>query len=296
MGGSSQAGGYYQNPDQSWSWNYGGNMVLPDNYGQYRNPNCPVGGSSQSHSGNYDPRCYWARPDYDHDHVHGDHQTLSRPPYNNNNQGGIDWNSNNNNLNWNRRNKRSHVSKPPHGNLKRVNFELEPPFIDQYIEAVFPISPCQGYKFDLKIVSPRNAVLGEVKDLKLTKLSETYEFHPPQLNDIIQISSTGSMTLKPSSGIPSTCLKDFFEAVDNHMSFMEEDLLFHMNQEHRAHQNTREWADRLTHHKVQQLISDGCQCNTTWLKVNGTSKSAYSYLMGDYHFEGMFQVLCIDSC
>lgn len=285
VGGSSQT-----NHGGSWSWNHGQNTILPDNYGNYRNPNCPVGGSSQTGSSNYDPRCYWSRPDYEHDHVHGDHQSMSKPLYNDN--GNLNWQNNNNNLNWSqqRRNKRT-VSKPTFGANNRVSFKVEPPFLGNFIEAVFPVNPCTPYKFTMKIVTPRNVPLGEIRNLKLPKLSDMYDFHSAPLSSIIDVSSTGSLSLKPTSGVPATCLHDLFEAVDNHMSYLEDDLLFHMNQEWQAHQNTQAWSDRLSSHKRQQLSSDGCQCNATWIAINGTSVSSYKPYMSNYHFEGMFKVL-----
>ena len=65
IGGSSQTGGADL-----------GQHILPDNYGNSRNPNCPVGGSSQSNRGSYDPSCYWSQ--YGHDH-HGDHHKSITP-------------------------------------------------------------------------------------------------------------------------------------------------------------------------------------------------------------------------
>ena len=78
------------------------NHVLPDNWGQYLNPNCPPGGSSMSNDRNYNPNCYWNRHDYDHNHVFGEgHHSSStaRPPYNSNP--------------FERRNKRGVTSRPP---------------------------------------------------------------------------------------------------------------------------------------------------------------------------------------
>ena len=164
------------------------------------------------------------------------------------------------------------------------------------IEAEFDIKPCTAYKFDLKIVSPRNAEMGSIKGLQLPALSEMYDFHPPHLTEILDIDArTGSIKIKPNSGIPSTCTQDFFEAVDNHMSYLEEDLLFHMNQEFQAHQNTQSWVNKLDNHKRQQLLSDGCSCNSTWISINGTLVSSYKNYMGNYHFEGMFKVSLINN-
>ena len=53
---------------------------------------------------------------------------------------------------------------------------------------------------------------------------------------------------------------------------------------------TYQWAKKLHDHKIQQLSASGCTCHSTYLSINGTSKSSYLYLMGVYHFEGMFEV------
>jgi len=257
IGGSSQTGG------ADW-----GQHILPDNYGNSRNPNCPVGGSSQSNRGSYDPSCYWSQ--YGHDH-HGDHQPTSRPPYNNQ-----------------RRVKRT-AGRP-------VQLRMAPPFHGDYIEAVIPVKPCTAYKFELKIVTPRNAVLGRIQDLKLPRLSEMTDYHPPPLSTIIQVTGSGTnsgtrytLSLKPNTGIPGQCMQEFLLAVDNHVTSLENDRLFHINQERQAHQRTNAWSQRLDNHKREQLTAIGCRCNSTFIRINGTSKSSYQKYMGLYQFEAMHQ-------
>ena len=116
IGGSSQTGG------ANW-----GQHILPDNYGSSRNPNCPPGGSSQSNRGNYDPSCYWSQSGYGHDHVHGDHQSSSKPPYDNNNNG----------LSWNNQRRVKRTAG------RTVQFKVAPPFHGEFIEAVIPVKPCK---------------------------------------------------------------------------------------------------------------------------------------------------------
>ena len=86
----------------------------------------------------------------------------------------------------------------------------------------------------MEIVTPRNQVLGKIEDLRLPHLTEMYDFHPAPLSKIIQVSGTGSLSLKPASGIPAQCIKDYFVAVDNHVSFLKDDLQFHMNAENQG--------------------------------------------------------------
>ena len=86
----------------------------------------------------------------------------------------------------------------------------------------------------MKIVTPRNAVLGKIEDLRLPHLTEMYDFHPAPLSKIIQVSGTGSLSLKPTSGIPAQCIENYFVAVDNHVSFLKDDLQFHMNAENQG--------------------------------------------------------------
>ena len=73
------------------------------------------------------------------------------------------------------------------------------------------------------------------------------------------------------------------------MIHLEEKIQFHYGQEQRAHQQSQNFYERLNHHKKQQLHSDGCRCNSTYISINGT-KSRHTEYMGTYHFEGMFKV------
>ena len=72
-----------------------------------------------------------------------------------------------------------------------------------------------AYKFELKIVTPRNAVLGQIKDLRLPWLTEMYDFKPPPLSKIIKVSPAGAISFQPSYRLPATCRKDFFVAIGN---------------------------------------------------------------------------------
>ena len=93
----------------------------------------------------FNSRCYWSnRPDYDQG-TNG--QPTARPPYNNNTNSGLNWNNQ-------RRMRRSSSSRPD------VRHQITPPFHGDVINIDFRIQPCNGYRFDLKIVTPRNAVLG----------------------------------------------------------------------------------------------------------------------------------------
>ena len=120
------------------------------------------------------------------------------------------------------------------------------------------------------------------------------DFHAPPLSEIIQVTGSGSrysLSLKPTSGIPGQCMKDFLVAVDNHVTSLENDRLFHINEEFRANQRTNAWSQRLNNHKREQLASNGCACNSTLIRINGTCKSSYQKYMGLYHFEAMYQVI-----
>ena len=250
---------------------------MPDNYGYVSNYNCPVGGSMQSNQyGRYDPKCYWSTRPNNQEGL----QPTARPPYNTNND--------DNGLNWNnqRRHSRSLSSSSPD-----IRHQITPPFYGDVINIDFRIQPCNGYNFDLKIVTPRNAVLGEVKNLRLPKLSQVADFHPPSLTSVFRVDpSRSTISVNPSSGIPATCVQDFLQAVDNHLMRLNNGLAFHQNQESMQFNQTFQWAKKLHDHKIQQLSAFGCTCHSTYLGINGTSKSSYQYLMGVYHFEGMFEV------
>ena len=57
------------------SFNPGARLPMPvnnnngANFGTYENPNCPIGGSNMIDDPNYDPRCYWSKPEYNHNHT-----------------------------------------------------------------------------------------------------------------------------------------------------------------------------------------------------------------------------------
>ena len=42
------------------------------------------------------------------------------------------------------------------------------------------------------------------------------------------------LSLKPTSGIPAQCIKNYFVAVDNHVSFLNDGLQFYMNAENQG--------------------------------------------------------------
>ena len=135
--------------------------------------------------------------------------------------------------------------------------------------------------------------MGIVQDLRLPWLSEMTDFQAPPLSEVIQVTGSGtrySLSLKPMSGIPGQCMKDFLIAVDNYVKSLKNDRLFHINEEWRANQRTSAWSQRLDNHKRQQLSANGCHCNSTLIRINGTSKGSYEKYMGLYHFEAMYQV------
>ena len=278
VGGNSQTGGFGQVGGNSQTSSWTNNQhLLPDNYAYVSSyPNCPIGGSMQSNQyGRYDPNCYWSTRPNNQESV----QPTARPPYNtnDNNGGGLNWNNQ-------RRNRRS-LSSPD------IRHQITPPFSGDMINIDFRIQPCNGYNFDLKIVTPRNAVLGEVKNLRLPKLSQVADFHPPSLTSVFRVDPSGStISVNPSAGIPATCVQDFLQAVDNYLMHLNNGLAFRKNQESMQFNQTYQWAKKLHDHKIQQLSASGCTCHSTYLSINGTSKSSYLYLMGVYHFEGMFEV------
>ena len=176
--------------------------------------------------------------------------------------------------------------------FSRVNAKAQPPFYNDVIEITVPVQPCQPYKFSLKIVTPRNAILGEVKDIKLPKLSQMTDFHPPKLSKMFKVEIVPSLklSLAPGYDIPNTCMKEFLEAVDNHMHHLEEDIKFHVEEERRAYHQSHQVYQNFNQHKKLQLNAKGCTCNSTYVNVNGTSKSGFKEFMGTYHFEGLNQV------
>ncbi len=221
---SGGGGGSSFNPGGNGGWNSGGSS----------SHDCPPGGQSQSNGYNNNPVCYYGKPDYypTHSHNTGSH---GRPPYN---SGG--------------RYKRE--QRPPVGGGSSSSSggkpgymaslgKTTPPFLGDYVEATFAVQACSPYRLTLKIVSPRNAVLGEITDLVLPKLSDIQDFHPPPLAQMFTVQNPNSpsptLRMASNSGIPAKCLGDFLKAVDNHMARLEDDLQFHLEQEFLAEGKAR---------------------------------------------------------
>ena len=51
------------------------------------------------------------------------------------------------------------------------------------MELVVPVEPCTQYTFELKIISPNNAVVGSIPDILLPKLSDIPDYVPPPASE-----------------------------------------------------------------------------------------------------------------
>merc|ERR1711892_1593139 len=47
-----------------------------------------------------------------------------------------------------------------------------PPFKTEDVEIIIPVEPCKEYQFEMKIISPQNAVVGKISELVLLSLSD----------------------------------------------------------------------------------------------------------------------------
>ena len=157
------------------------------------------------------------------------------------------------------------------------------------------VEPCQAYKFGLKIVSQQGRTLGEIRDLTLPKLSQMSDFHPPKLSKMFVIERTTPLKLKlapefSTNSISESCMKDFLEAVDNHMHVLEEDVRFHVEEEKSTHRKLYNSEMKMKNTLPQILGGYGnCTCNSSIIKVDGTRSSSLKKYMGHYQLEGFHQ-------
>jgi hypothetical protein len=63
-----------------------------------------------------------------------------------------------------------------------------PPFLFDTIEILVDnVEPCKPYRFNLRIVSPQGASLGDIDGLILPPLPEMADYHPPPLAQLFQV-------------------------------------------------------------------------------------------------------------
>ena len=134
--------------------------------------------------------------------------------------------------------------------------------------------------------------MGEIHDLVLPRLSEMSDFHPPPLAKVFRILHSGpniTITLDPTSGVPSSCLEDFLHAVDNHIDHLEEDLDFHVHHEVEANRRVADVQKNINVQLSKEIKALGCRCDNPSIRLNGSISSFQDY-MGVYHYEGLHQV------
>ena len=93
-----------------------------------------------------------------------------------------------------------------------------PPFRNTEVELVVPVESCLEYTFEVRIISPNNAIVGTVPDIILPKLPDIKDFVPPPITEVVEVKflmgGKHDVVAKKGSPIPDSCLLDYFEAMD----------------------------------------------------------------------------------
>merc|ERR1711879_316601 len=62
-----------------------------------------------------------------------------------------------------------------------------PPFRNTEVELVVPVEACLEYTFEIRIISPNNAIVGTVPDIILPKLPDIKDFVPPPITEVVEV-------------------------------------------------------------------------------------------------------------
>eukprot|EP00092_Neocalanus_flemingeri_P056402 GFUD01066857.1.p1 GENE.GFUD01066857.1~~GFUD01066857.1.p1 ORF type:complete len:822 (-),score=173.57 GFUD01066857.1:393-2618(-) len=169
-----------------------------------------------------------------------------------------------------------------------------PPFKNDEVEIIVPVEPCKEYQFEMKIVSPQNAVVAKVSEIFLLALSDLPDYIPPPLTSVIEVKFLGggkhTIVTQPNSPVPESCLLDYLEAVDtfaNRIEHVANDL-------NSATRSVKEVQDKIQD-KVELTQSErlsklGCVCSSPRLEVNlGPAERHTLEYAGVYLYHGIHQ-------
>ena len=176
---------------------------------------------------------------------------------------------------------RMKVASPARG-ASTPTVKVSPPFSGSSVEIVVPVSACQQFLFEIKIISPNNGVVGTVADIELPRLPDIPDFVPPLMTSVLDVKflmgGSHDLTVKSNSPIPDSCLLDYLEAVDafNHRV----EIIANQREETNAGLKRLQDAvqDEVEMTQAESLKLHGCVCTSPRLEITGDSEVGGVYL------------------
>jgi len=169
-----------------------------------------------------------------------------------------------------------------------------PPFKSDIVEIVIPVEPCKEYQFQMKIISPQNAVVASIPDIFLQSLADLPDYIPPPLTQVVDVQFLAggkhTLTTQKTSTVPEACLIDYMEAVDTFANRVEHVA----NKLHAATGVVKAGQDRIQDNveltQSASLTKLGCTCASPRLEVSlGSTDTLAPDFAGVYLYQGLHQ-------
>jgi len=166
-----------------------------------------------------------------------------------------------------------------------------PPFKSSVVEILVPVDPCTEYTFVLKIMSPNNAVVGTVPNLKLPRLPDIHDYVPPPVSEVVDVKflmgGKHDLVAKSNGPIPNSCLLDYFEAVDAYANRVEviANEAFQSNAVEKSVQDNIQDDVEKTQSETLHIL--GCTCTSPRLEIVPKKTSTNLDFAGVYLYQGM---------
>jgi len=165
-----------------------------------------------------------------------------------------------------------------------------PPFRSDDVELVVPVEPCTQYTFELKIISPNNAVVGSIPDILLPKLSDIPDYVPPPASEAVEVKfgmggKYDVVAKQPHGPIPDSCLLDYFEALDAFANRVEA-IANEKNAENAVDKSVQDKIqDDVEKTQSESLHLFGCRCTSPRLEIEAGQTSPD--FAGVYLYQGI---------
>jgi len=172
--------------------------------------------------------------------------------------------------------------------------KLSPPYLGSTIDVIVPVQDCAGYMFHLQIHGGSKK-LGELGSIPLAALADLPGYVPPPLTSVITVawspSGTPVYSTTPSSGVPSSCIPAYLEAVDAYTHRVDQEVSWLEKEERRVGGLTSSTGAILDTAQEELLKATGCTCTSPHLQLATTDaavlKKDEAKQLGKYSFGGM---------
>ena len=176
------------------------------------------------------------------------------------------------------------------GQKKTAVVKESPPFRNDDVELVVPVEACQQYTFEVRIISPNNAVVGTIPDVLLPKLPDIVDFVPPPVTEVVDVKflmgGKHDVVAKKGGPIPDSCLLDYFEALDafaNRVEIIANDQHVVNVAEKTVQDNVQDDVEKT---QSESLKKFGCVCTSPRLEILNMETGSFDAL-GVYLYQGM---------